>query len=127
LAAPSTSQRLVPLPRSAGEEAEGKQHDDPLAAIAREKEFKKWRRNRKIEPIDRDNSAWRDRFEEIASCGPGLTVRRRAPSRANMRAPSATLADIATLSITCDIYGTEGEPQYLLMFPNVAASLEPDG
>lgn len=43
------------------------QHDDPLSAIAREKQIKKWRREWKIELIERDNAEWRDRFEEIAS------------------------------------------------------------
>jgi putative endonuclease len=43
------------------------QHDDPLMAIAREKQIKKWRREWKIALIERDNPHWRDRFEEIAS------------------------------------------------------------
>ena len=33
---------------------------DVKAAIAREKELKAWRREKKIELIERDNPAWRD-------------------------------------------------------------------
>ncbi len=43
------------------------QHDDPLAAIAREKQIKKWRRPWKVELIESANPQWRDLFEEIAS------------------------------------------------------------
>ena len=43
------------------------QHDEPLAAITREKQLKKWRRDWKIELIERDNPEWRDLFEQIAS------------------------------------------------------------
>jgi putative endonuclease len=42
-------------------------HDDPIAAITREKELKKWRRAWKIELIEKDNPEWRDMYEEI--CG----------------------------------------------------------
>ena len=42
-------------------------HDDPLAAITREKELKKWRRAWKIALIEKDNPEWRDLYEEI--CG----------------------------------------------------------
>ena len=43
------------------------QHDDPLAAITREKQIKKWRRDWKVELIERTNPEWRDLFEDIAS------------------------------------------------------------
>lgn len=36
------------------------------AALQREKQIKKWRRQRKINLIERDNPAWRDLFEEYA-------------------------------------------------------------
>ncbi|MFC4171849.1 GIY-YIG nuclease family protein [Microvirga sp. GCM10011540] len=39
--------------------------DDPLTAIAREKQLKKWRRAWKIELIERDNPEWRDLAEEF--------------------------------------------------------------
>ncbi|MDR3473785.1 MAG: GIY-YIG nuclease family protein [Devosia sp.] len=43
------------------------QHDTALAAITREKQMKKWRRDWKIALLERDNPDWRDLFEEIAS------------------------------------------------------------
>jgi len=42
-------------------------HDDPIAAITREKELKKWRRAWKIALIEKDNPEWRDLYEDI--CG----------------------------------------------------------
>ena len=41
--------------------------DDPLAAIAREKQFKKWRRGWKVALIERDNPERRYLAEEFAS------------------------------------------------------------
>ncbi len=41
-------------------------YDDPLTAIAREKELKKWRRERKINLIERTNPEWADLFETLA-------------------------------------------------------------
>ena len=41
-------------------------YDNPLSAIAREKEIKKWRRDWKISLIERDNPDWRDPYDEIA-------------------------------------------------------------
>ena len=43
------------------------QHEDPLTAIAREKQIKKWRRAWKIALIEQQNPEWLDRFEEIAT------------------------------------------------------------
>ena len=43
------------------------QHDDPIAAITREKQIKKWRREWKVELIESFNPRWTDFFEEIAS------------------------------------------------------------
>ena len=43
------------------------QHDTPRAAILREKQIKKWRREWKIELIESVNPEWNDLFEEIAS------------------------------------------------------------
>jgi putative endonuclease len=40
-------------------------HDDPVNAIAREKEIKKWRREWKINLIERDNPDWNDLYESI--------------------------------------------------------------
>ena len=42
-------------------------HGDPLAAITREKQLKKWRRAWKIALIVKDNPEWLDLWEEI--CG----------------------------------------------------------
>ena len=41
-------------------------HDDPLSAIAREKELKKWRRDWKINLIERSDPEWVDLFETLA-------------------------------------------------------------
>jgi putative endonuclease len=41
-------------------------YDDPLNAIAREKEIKKWRRDWKINLIERTNPEWVDLYESIA-------------------------------------------------------------
>ena len=40
--------------------------EEPLAAIAREKEIKKWRREWKIKLIERTNPEWVDLFETLA-------------------------------------------------------------
>ncbi len=42
-------------------------YDDPVAAITREKELKKWRRAWKIALIEKDNPDWRDLYHEIAT------------------------------------------------------------
>ena len=41
-------------------------HDDPISAITREKEIKKWRRAWKVALIERDNPGWDDLFETVA-------------------------------------------------------------
>jgi putative endonuclease len=41
-------------------------HDDPISAITREKEIKKWRRAWKVALIERANPGWDDLFETIA-------------------------------------------------------------
>ena len=41
-------------------------YDDPVNAITREKELKKWRRAWKIELIEKSNKDWRDLYDEIA-------------------------------------------------------------
>lgn len=41
-------------------------HDNPISAITREKEIKKWRRAWKVALIERDNPGWDDLFETIA-------------------------------------------------------------
>jgi putative endonuclease len=40
-------------------------HDDITAAIEREKELKKWRREWKINLIEQDNPDWHDLYNEI--------------------------------------------------------------
>lgn len=40
--------------------------DDPLTAIEREKELKKWRRDWKIRLIEENNPAWADIYEGLA-------------------------------------------------------------
>lgn len=40
-------------------------HDDPLSAIARQKQIKKWRRVWKIELIEKDNPEWIDLYDRL--------------------------------------------------------------
>ena len=40
-------------------------YDDPVTAIAREKEIKKWRRDWKIRLIEEDNPDWTDLYDRI--------------------------------------------------------------
>ncbi len=42
---------------------------DPTRAIEREKQIKKWRRDWKIELIERDNPDWRDLYPELTGSG----------------------------------------------------------
>jgi putative endonuclease len=42
-------------------------YDDPLTAIEREKEIKKWRRAWKIKLIEAANPDWRDLYPEIVA------------------------------------------------------------
>jgi putative endonuclease len=41
-------------------------YEDPISAISREKEIKKWRRDWKIRLIEQDNPDWLDQYEVIA-------------------------------------------------------------
>jgi putative endonuclease len=41
-------------------------YDTPTEAIMREKEIKKWRRNWKIDLIEKDNPDWKDLYSEIS-------------------------------------------------------------
>ena len=41
-------------------------HDDPISAIIREKDIKKWHRVWKIRLIEADNPGWLDRYESVA-------------------------------------------------------------
>ena len=40
-------------------------HDTMVGAIAREKSMNKWRRNWKIELIEKENSDWRDLWRDV--------------------------------------------------------------
>lgn len=40
-------------------------HGEMLSAIAREKQLKKWSRNRKLELIEHENLEWRDLWPDI--------------------------------------------------------------
>jgi len=42
-------------------------YPDPLSAIAREKQLKGWRREKKIALIEKTNSRWADLFDEITA------------------------------------------------------------
>jgi len=42
-------------------------HTDPSKAITREKQMKKWKRNWKIELIEKMNPYWRDLFRDLVS------------------------------------------------------------
>ena len=39
--------------------------DDAIGAITREKQLKKWKRNWKIELIEKDNPEWKDLYDEL--------------------------------------------------------------
>ncbi|WP_373989669.1 GIY-YIG nuclease family protein [Duganella sp. BuS-21] len=43
------------------------QHTDIYAAITREKQIKKWRRDWKVELIQKTNPLWRDLFKDICA------------------------------------------------------------
>ncbi len=40
-------------------------HNDVEAAIAREKQIKKWKRDWKIQLIEKENSGWNDLYEKL--------------------------------------------------------------
>jgi putative endonuclease len=42
-------------------------YDDPVSAISREKELKKWKRSWKIQLIETENPQWEDLYESICS------------------------------------------------------------
>ncbi len=42
-------------------------HDTMEAAIKREKQLKEWRREWKLELVEKDNPEWKDLYEEIAA------------------------------------------------------------
>ena len=42
-------------------------YDDPITAITREKELKKWKRAWKIKLIENENPDWLDLYESICS------------------------------------------------------------
>ena len=42
-------------------------YDDPISAISREKELKKWRRDWKTQLIEAENPQWLDLFESICN------------------------------------------------------------
>ena len=41
--------------------------DDPVSAITREKELKKWKRAWKVQLIEKDNLEWNDLYESICN------------------------------------------------------------
>ena len=42
-------------------------YDDPVSAISREKELKKWKRDWKVQLIEKDNPDWDDLYESICN------------------------------------------------------------
>ena len=42
-------------------------YDDPVSAITREKDIKKWRRAWKIRLIESENPGWLDQYDRLAS------------------------------------------------------------
>ena len=40
-------------------------YDDPISAISREKELKKWKRSWKVQLIEKDNPEWHDLYASI--------------------------------------------------------------
>jgi putative endonuclease len=42
-------------------------YDDPVSAITREKQLKKWKRDWKVELIEAQNPEWKDLYESICT------------------------------------------------------------
>jgi len=42
-------------------------YDDPISAISREKELKKWKRSWKVQLIEARNPRWNDLYESICN------------------------------------------------------------
>jgi putative endonuclease len=42
-------------------------YDDPISAISREKQLKKWKRNWKVQLIEARNPKWEDLYQSICS------------------------------------------------------------
>jgi putative endonuclease len=42
-------------------------YDDPISAISREKELKKWKRSWKVQLIEAQNPQWNDLYESICN------------------------------------------------------------
>jgi putative endonuclease len=42
-------------------------YDDPISAISREKELKKWKRAWKVQLIEKDNPDWNDLYDSICN------------------------------------------------------------
>ena len=42
-------------------------YDDPISAISREKELKKWKRSWKIQLIEAENPQWNDLYDSICA------------------------------------------------------------
>ena len=42
-------------------------YDDPISAITREKELKKWKRSWKVQLIEAQNPQWQDLYESICN------------------------------------------------------------
>jgi putative endonuclease len=42
-------------------------YDDPISAISREKELKKWKRDWKVQLIEAENPNWNDLYESICN------------------------------------------------------------
>jgi putative endonuclease len=42
-------------------------YDDPVSAISREKELKKWKRDWKVQLIEKDNPDWDNLYESICT------------------------------------------------------------
>jgi putative endonuclease len=53
-------------------------YDDPILAISREKELKKWKRAWKVQLIEKDNPKWDDLFDSICNQGGHSGTARRA-------------------------------------------------
>ena len=42
-------------------------YDDPISAISREKELKKWKRSWKVQLIEAENPQWNDLYDSICT------------------------------------------------------------
>src|ERR1700742_2861537 len=74
-------------------------YDDPISAITREKELKKWKRRWKVELIEARNPRWDDLYESI--CNQGWSYRSGPEDRTRIPGFGAPVASLRAESRDC--------------------------